>query len=69
LIVGAGIPGISPETEIALWLRRVGLVAPTAPIGIMTHHLVHSPAVWDATHHWLNFFRASPEVRFAALSC
>jgi hypothetical protein len=53
----------------ALWLRRVGLVAPTAPIGIMTHHLVHSPAIWDATRHWLNFFRASPEVRFAALSC
>ena len=51
----------------ALWVRRIGLVAPSAPIGIMTHHLVHTPAIWDATRRWLSFFRQSPEARFAAL--
>jgi hypothetical protein len=51
----------------ALWVRRVGLVAPSAPIGIMTHHLVHTPAIWEATQRWVGFFRQSPEVRFAGL--
>jgi len=51
----------------ALWARRMGLVPAAAPVGILTHHLVHSEAMWDAARHWLSYLRAKPEVCFVNL--
>ncbi len=43
---------VEPDTLISgltstLQFRRTGEVDPTEPLGLLTHHLVHTEAVWD----------------------
>ena len=50
---------VDPETLVAaavahLQARRRGEQDPTEPFGILTHHLVHTPAIWAFTSDFLN---------------
>jgi peptidoglycan/xylan/chitin deacetylase (PgdA/CDA1 family) len=51
----------------ALRLRRLGLVARDAPVGVMTHHLVHDAAIWTLTETTLTRLAAHPGARFAPI--
>tara|TARA_R110000787_G_scaffold16622_26_gene50897 strand:+ start:1941 stop:2738 length:798 start_codon:yes stop_codon:yes gene_type:complete len=44
----------------ALRQRREGKVEITAPIGLLTHHLVHDPAAWDFLNAFAAFARHNP---------
>jgi hypothetical protein len=48
-------------------LRRLGLVPAARPIGILTHHRVHTPAIWDLTERLLEQLQAHPSVAFPSL--
>lgn len=51
----------------ALRLRRWGLVRADAPIGVMTHHLVHDDPTWALTEAILARLRQHPNVTFPKL--
>ncbi len=42
------------RTLAALARRGDGSVEPAAPIGLLSHHLVHDEAVWNACDSWLS---------------
>ncbi|OAF13579.1 hypothetical protein AYJ54_43395 [Bradyrhizobium centrolobii] len=44
--------------------RRLGLVQPDAPIGLLTHHLEHDEPVWHALDGMLDFLRSHESVEF-----
>jgi hypothetical protein len=44
--------------------RRLGLLKSDAPIGILTHHLVHDEPVWHALESLLDFLRSHASVEF-----
>lgn len=50
-----------------LRLRRKGYACARAPIGILTHHLVHDEAIWQACESVLACLRGSPAARFPEL--
>jgi len=47
-----------------LRLRRKGYVRIDAPIGILTHHLVHDEAIWSRVAQLLDVLSVSPAVTF-----
>lgn len=51
----------------ALRLRRYGLVDADAPIGLITHHLVHDASVWAVTETLLDRLKEHPAVAFPAM--
>jgi hypothetical protein len=58
------------ESEVAaqiggeLRIRRKGYVRVDAPIGILTHHLVHDEAIWSRLTQLIEVLAASPAVAF-----
>jgi hypothetical protein len=44
--------------------RRLGVVQPDAPIGLLTHHLVHDEPVWHSFNTLLNFLKSHESVQF-----
>ena len=51
----------------ALRLRRYGLVSSFEPVGIMTHHLVHTEAVWALAADLLHRLATHPGATFPAI--
>jgi hypothetical protein len=51
----------------ALRLRRLGLIAHTAPIGLVTHHLRHDSEIWALTGALLDRLVRHPAVVFAPI--
>lgn len=47
----------------ALKLRRYGIVPASAPIGVVTHHLVHDAAIWSSAEEVLGRLTRHPAVR------
>ncbi|MEQ6204348.1 polysaccharide deacetylase family protein [Sulfitobacter sp. HNIBRBA2951] len=50
---------VDPDTLVAgiaatLFARRAGDTDPTEPLGLLTHHLVHTEGVWTFTHDVLS---------------
>lgn len=54
------------QTVAVLKARRIGDTDPTEPLGLLTHHLVHDPAIWAFTAEFLEAFNEGP-VRNVAL--
>jgi hypothetical protein len=52
-----------------LRLRRLGLVAPHVPIGILTHHLVHDQAIWDLCDTLLCDLKSQAAVEMVGAGC
>lgn len=49
---------VSPEELVARTVSAIDArlekrADPSEPIGLLTHHLVHSPAIWDFSKRWL----------------
>lgn len=44
--------------------RRLGLLPPDAPIGLLTHHLAHNEDIWQAIDDILGFLRSHKAVEF-----
>ncbi len=51
----------------ALRLRRFGLVSPSSPVGIVTHHLQHREETWNSLEALLQPLASHPAAGFAAL--
>jgi len=50
----AAEPAVNVRRAIgALRLRRYGIVPASAPIGVVTHHLVHDAAIWSVAEELL----------------
>jgi peptidoglycan/xylan/chitin deacetylase (PgdA/CDA1 family) len=47
-----------------LRIRRKRYMAPETPIGVLTHHLVHDGAIWDACEELLAMLRGSAAAAF-----
>jgi len=45
--------------------RRLGAADNSEPLGLLTHHLVHDPAIWEFTAAFLEVMRAGPVERVA----
>jgi len=56
---------VSEEIVGHLRLRRIGFVAPHAPIGLLTHHLVHDDATWELCGQLLEALTKHSAVRCA----
>ena len=63
----ANLPTLIRGLVAALRLRRLGPVPAGRPIGILTHHRVHTPAIWDLTERLLEQLRAHPSVAFPSM--
>lgn len=50
-----------------LRLRRKRYIAPETPVGILTHHLVHDAAIWDACDELVGFLSDAPATVFPGL--
>jgi len=48
------------RTVTLLQQRRHGQTDATEPLGLLTHHLVHDPAIWSFCARWLETMRAGP---------
>ena len=48
----------------SLRLRRMGFLASDAPVGLVTHHLVHDERIWAACNEALDVLRNHPAVEF-----
>lgn len=46
--------------------RRLGKTDNAEPLGMLTHHLVHDPAIWDFTRACLETLLAGPVTRWTA---
>lgn len=55
---------IIPALVFALRLRRLGVVAPALPIGILSHHLAMSVPMWGTVDAVLTNLRVHPVVSF-----
>ena len=63
----AEVPGLIRGLVAAMRLRRLGLVPAERPMGILTHHRVHTPAIWDLTERLLDQLRRHSSVAFPCL--
>jgi len=50
-----------------LRLRRKRYISPSTPIGLLTHHLVHDTAIWDACEDLVTMLRDEPAGSFPSL--
>jgi len=61
-------PAIAAQVLGELRLRRKGYVRQDAPIGILTHHLVHDEAIWTAVETLVGVLAECPASTFARAS-
>ena len=61
-------PHIARQLVGELRLRRKRYIRTDAPIGILTHHLVHDDAVWARLSTLMDILASSPAVAFQAAS-
>lgn len=57
--------GVARDLIGYLRLRRNGFVSPDAPIGLLTHHIVHDDAIWSLCDSLLEALGRHPAVAFA----
>ncbi len=56
------------ETVELLQKRRSGAQDNSEPLGYLTHHLVHDPAIWDFTKAFIETMLAGPVIQWTANS-
>jgi hypothetical protein len=54
------------KTVMLLQDRRNGVADNAEPLGLLTHHLVHTPEVWDFTEQLLDVLQTGPTDLFRA---
>lgn len=57
--------GLVAQTVEMLVARRKGTADNSEPLGLLTHHLVHNPAIWEFTEQFLGVMAQGPIERVA----